>query len=297
MTKRNLTLGTASGRLGSVVYFRRRGQQSARVLVSSVNDKKTLPQCYVRARFACYVNLWRSLRPYIEQSWRSVSRYGSPENAFAKHNRGLFPTISKEMSRAGYAFPSFGLITYGSLPIDLQYRYDDGAWLTNIPASSTPQTIGNLSSLLLNANIGIREGDVFHFLAYAYSFYPQTFFPPGAMEFPPAVIHYAIKVDRASAVSLSSATPNVNWRVGEPSQGFRVLGTFVREDQFPADGYDVAVGIATAYFVERPTNPQYSRFTRSRFIMQSAEYFYLYPMATMVSNVASRYASTWQSIQ
>lgn len=296
MTKRNLTLGTASGRLGSVVYFRRRGQQIARVLVSSINDKKTLSQCYVRARFACYVNLWRLLRPYIEPSWRGVSRYGSPENAFAKHNRGLFPTISKEMSRAGYAFPSFGLVTYGSLPVDLQYRYDGGAWITNVPASAAPQTIGDLSALLLNANIGIREGDVFHFLAFAYSFYPQTFYPAGAMEFPPAVIHYAITIKENSNVSLSTAAPNVNWRVGEISQGLSVLGTSIKEDQFPADGYDVGVGVATAYYIERPSNPQFSRYTRSRFIMQDAESFYLYPMATMVSGLGTRYAETWQSV-
>lgn len=296
MTKRNLTLGTASGRLGSVVYFRRRGQQIARVLVSSINDQRTLAQCYVRARFACYVHLWRSIRPYVESSWRSVSRYGSPENAFSKHNRGLFPTISKEMARAGYAFPSFGLVTYGSLAVDLQYRYDGGAWLTNVPATAAPLTVGALSGMLLDAGIGIREGDVFHFLAYAYSFYPQSFNPHGAMEFPPAVIHYAIPVDRDSLASLRTVTPNVNWRAGLASHGASVLGTYINESQFPADGEDVAVGVATAYFVERPSNPQHSRFTRSRFIMQDSERFYLYPMATAVGNVGNNYANTWRSI-
>lgn len=307
MTKRNLTLGTASGKLGSVVYFRRRGQQIARVLVSQVNDKKTLSQCYVRGRFANYVNLWRLLRPYVEDSWRGVSRYGSPENAFSKHNKGFIPVESEQMSREGYAFPNFGLVTYGSLPVSLSLDYDsfpaavgsanqNGAWLNNVVFDGLVQSVADLSNALISSGTGIREGDILHILAYTYSFDPTNFRPSYALELPPRVYHYAINIDKSSNFRLDVVAPKIKWMkaVGPPGQN--PVGAWIVDSLWLDDSGDYSLGCFFTMYVERPSNPRYSRFSRSRFVMQSAERFYLYPMANSTGGVGQQYAVTWQSV-
>lgn len=307
MTKRNLTLGTASGKLGSVVYFRRRGQQIARVLVSQVNDKKTLNQCYVRGRFANYVNLWRLLRPYVEESWRGVSRYGSPENAFAKHNKGLIPVESAQMAREGYAFPNFGLVTYGSLPTSLNVVYDTyspvgssdfqwAAWLTNTSASGIPQTIGQLSDILVGNTTGVQEGDIVHILAYTYSFDPEGFVPSYALKQAPNVLHYAITMDKTSRLTLAANAPGIKWFLGNAGATGTILGSWIDTDMYPEMVDDYGVGCFFTMFVERPTNPRYSRFSRSRFVTEEVGRFYLYPMAVGQGNVGRQYAVTWQNV-
>lgn len=306
MTKRNLTLGTASGKLGSVVYFRRRGQQIARVLVSQVNDKKTLSQCYVRGRFANYVNLWRLLRPYIEESWRGVSRYGSPENAFSKHNKGLIPVASIQMAREGYAFPNFGLVTYGSLPTSLNvtyggYRptgggdYQWGAWLTNTQSTTIPQTIGDLSEILVSDRTGVKEGDVVHILACTYAYDPVGFAPAAVLEQAPSVIHYAIEMDKSSLLRLAVAAPSIKWYLGMDGDVNTILGAWLTPDLFPGTDEEYGVGCFFTMFVERRSNPRYSRFSRSRFVTDDIGRFYLRPMAIGQGSVGRQYAITWQT--
>lgn len=307
MTKRNLTLGTASGKLGSVVYFRRRGQQIARVLISQVNDKKTINQCYVRGRFANYVNLWRMLRPYVAESWRGVSRYGSPENAFAKHNKGLMPIASAQMSREGYAFPNFGLVTYGSLPTALNVVYDTypplgstgyqwAAWLPNVTAPSIPQTLGQLSNILVSPRTGVLEGDIVHILAYTFSYDPVSFSPAGALRQAPSVVHYTLRMDKSSSLPIVSAAPGIRWYIGSTGSTGVILGAWLTDELLPEANGDYSIGCFFTMFVERPSNPPYARFSRSRFVTSETERFYLYPMAVGQGNVGSQYAATWQNI-
>lgn len=277
MTKRNLTLGTASGKLGSVVYFRRRGQQITRVLVSSVNDRRSLAQCRQRAYFANSVALWRLLRPYVGVSWRGVSRYGSPENAFYHHNRGLMPTCSKNMSRAGNAFPCLGIITYGSLPVNIP--------LTTTPAVGTgsytgvysftmlvpapnpnPGEAASLFMFIQMASQGIEDGDILHLVAMAYGSADETdSIVEAAEQHSPRVYHAALSKSMVG-VSLHDVAP---WlRVGpartetnEVVLGFKVLPAYWPDD--PDQGF---VDFVMTMFVERPRNPPYARFSRSRFI-------------------------------
>lgn len=307
MTKRNLSLGTASGKLGSVVYFRRRGQQIARVLVSQVNDKRTISQCYVRGRFANYVNLWRILRPFVEESWRGVSRYGSPENAFYKHNRGLIPICSAQMSREGFAFPNFGLVTYGSLPISLNLEYallppvgggsnKIAAWITNVETAGSLTTIADLSSALVSANTNMQVGDVLHIIAYMYSFDPVDFALSATLDAPPDVISYSIRLSDTDSRVLSEVMPSLDWKVGVDEYGRHLIGAWPIDGFFPPIEAYAQRGCFFTMFVERRSNPRYSRFSRSRFVMQSAERFYLYPMATSSGGIGRNFAATWQNI-
>lgn len=280
MTKRNLTLGTASGKLGSVVYFRRRGQQIARVLVSSINDRKSLAQCEQRARFANSVALWRLLRPYVGVSWRGVSRYGSPENAFYHHNRGLMPTCSKNMSRSGYAFPSLGIISYGSLSVDVpliaRQVVGTGTYTGIFPFSiltqfipTQPTDAATLFNIFKRSSQGIDDSDVIHILAMAYG---ATDSPSQAIaaaeQYAPKVYHVAFGSSTPS-LSLSVLAPWLKCGPAATADNVAALGLGLEAAWLPQEPDAGFIDYVFALFVERPNNPSYARFSRSRFIGNS----------------------------
>lgn len=307
MTKRNLTLGTASGRLGAVVYFRRRGQQIARVLVESINDKRSIAQCYVRARFANYVALWRYLRPAIEATWRGVSRYGSTENAFYRHNRRLMPTSSKEMSRRGYAFPCFGDITSGSLPVLWSYKWGQfqgessstvlsGLVFDSLLSFHPINRVGELSQFILDSNVGVQVGDVVHVVIYVFSYTDEVISPSTTAYSPPQFFHHSFVVD----VNNPAFWSTLGWRF-TPTRIYQGGGRYSLAFALapglhgPAGGNVFYAG-QIASFIERPRNPQYSRYSRARFAMDSFVVDRLQPTCSGISSLGESFAQTFQSI-
>lgn len=306
MTKRNLTLGTASGKLGSVVYFRRRGQQIARVLVSSINDKKTLPQCLQRARFANYVGAWRMLRPYIERSWRGVSRYGSRENAFYHHNRQLMPTCSKGMSRAGYAFPPLGLLTYGSLNVSTTFAARGAqlqagskplvSWSFLLPSViAAPSTKGDLFNAIKSTAIGMEDNDIIHILVVAYGVGAQDLgYVEPAEEVAPQVYH--VEISRAEGdVMLATACPWLRVGYALTFDDRHAIGLDFITDYLPAEPESGFIDKVMAVFVERPRNPQYARYTRSKFTSYEDAYNLLRSLCND-TDVAVLFAETFRTV-
>lgn len=277
MTKRNLTLGTASGKLGSTVYYRRRGQQISRVLVSSINDKRTLAQRLQRARFANYVAGWRLVRQYVERSWRGVSRYGSPENAFYHHNRGFMPTASKGMSRAGYAFPPLGIVTYGSLQVGFSLRgvgVNSSVPPTGLSAvsvelegvSSAPQNTVFLAGAFVSADVGVQATDIVHILAWAYAISSTSTSIVSASEYSsPQVYHLAVSASGAYK-PLSDAAPWLEVSAGTMPNGRTAIGFDIASAYLPSEPPNGFVDYVFALYIERPSNPQHSRYSRARFV-------------------------------
>ena len=232
---------------------------------------------------------------------------GSPENAFYRHNRGLIPVCSAQMSREGFAFPNFGLVTYGSLPVSISLDYallppsgggnnQIAAWLTNVESTSSLTMVADLSSALLGANIGIQSGDILHVLAYIYSFDAIDFAPSYALSEPPYVIHYSVRISTTTPVTLEDAMYAIDWKIGTDASGRQIIGAWPKGSYFPDPAEDDQRGCFFTMFVERPTNPRYSRFSRSRFVTQQVERFYLYPMAVGSGNVGRAFAATWQNV-
>lgn len=306
MTKRNLTLGTASGRLGSVVYFRRRGQQIARVLVSAVNDPRTLAQCRQRSRFANYVTSWRLLRQYVEPSWRGVSRYGSKENAFYTHNRLLMPGISKEASRLGYALPPLGIITYGSLATTFTAYDGETTWLQDgytriaqyIPyygGMDNPHWTADFVSTILAANIGVQRGDILHFLSFSFPFSQD---PSNHVEIetaiPPRILHTALDT-AGPPLPFAQVFPWWKLRISTDESGRRVLPLLLTSEYEPNDPPDGASVTSWAVWVERPSAPQYARYSRARLINDSEIQGYLRDLCGN-TNLANTAALTYQNV-
>lgn len=280
MTKRNLTLGNASGKLGSVVYMRRRGQQIARVLVPSPRDPKSERQGVARAHFANYVNLWRLLGTSVFESWIGVSRYGTRANAFYKMNVGRMPAISKSMSRSGYAYPNLGLLTYGNLPVSYRYEYatidvvgapDDKspalAWSGNAFGGSAA-TWGDVSAALIKANEGLRQGDVIHFMVMLYTL-DFDYSGDVPAEHNPYIVHDSAALDLSSTEQMEDMFYFLKFKMLPAVANFQQLAFSPSTSLYTALSEYYGTDVALASWVERPSEKGSARFTRSSFVMSS----------------------------
>lgn len=278
MARRNLSLGTAAGRIGDHVYFRRRGQQIIRVRVPAPYDPRTTRQGIVRARFANSTNLWRVLRPVVGNSWSAARRFGSQGNAWARHNRGQMPTISAAESKFGSCYPALGLVTYGSLVTSLTYRFteagskDDGSYYSGVTLGYrmprlTGSTVGELSTALLTADKFLRTGDELHFCVLTYEMEVPEASPISGPELVPSFREQVLVLDETSDIDYESVLSlfTVTLATGPDGNQSMSLKTSVADVEPDIDDY--RIWQAFCVFVSRPSNPLYSRFSRSSLVM------------------------------
>lgn len=281
MTKRNLTLGSASGKLGSVVYMRRRGQQIARLLVSSPHDPRTISQCAQRACFANYVALWRSLAASVGDTWRGVSRYGSPQNAFYVHNRSLMPPIPRSWSRVGAAVPANGLVTYGALPIILPYEWYDGegisggepfqgVYLPTSDGTEGAEDAGNLIHLFQKCGAAVREGDIVHIVGIIYYDKLGHNKVDDGPNRQPIILHNSMELDLSKPTDVSYQLPDFVFSTGLYKNNQRKKVIRLAGNYYTSAGSSEVMWDAIAIYFERPSNPPHSRFSRSRFAVHGA---------------------------
>ena len=299
MAKHNIVFGTLSGKIGNIVFFRRRGRQVERALVPSPADPRTDKQCVVRAQFANCKNLWRALLPYVGEAWRGVSRYGSAGNAFAHHNARRIPTASLQMSRAGNYFPNLGVVTYGGLPIDIDvYKAvsSNQTYNTSMMVAGTLQlSVGTLAASLLDHNRFLRDGDILHFLGITYSAENTPLSPSGTNAFASVITHAEIPLDISDNRTLQEVAPNFVHVA--PSQ-LVSSGPFAFQFVWPspAADYDSSlVGSAVAVFVERPSNPHRSRYSRASWSMGNDDYSRLQAL-TRYGNISVQFGNTFKQV-
>lgn len=278
MARRNLSLGTAAGKIGDHVYFRRRGQQIVRVRVPAPRDPRTARQGVVRARFANCTNLWRVLSPIVGNSWSAARRYGSQGNAWARHNRGQMPTISATESKFGSCYPALGLITYGSLVTSLTYRFaSEGSWEDSSYRSGVtlgyklPEvqgfTIGDFSRSVLAADSFLRDGDELHFCVLTYEMAVPEAVPIPDPSLVPSFRENVVVLDSTSTEMISSVLPLFSMSLVADDNGTYAASFLTSVADVDPDVDDYRVMQAFSVFAVRPSNPLYSRYNRSSLVM------------------------------
>lgn len=115
MSKRNLFLGTAAGKVGDVVVYRAGGTQRARVRVVP-KDPKTSAQMIQRSRIGGVVATYRAAKGLLQDTFESKPSKQSAYNAFAQEALPTAPVMRKPLVDAGCAFPMPMTISRGSLP-------------------------------------------------------------------------------------------------------------------------------------------------------------------------------------
>lgn len=153
MSKRNLFLGTAAGKVGDVVVYRAGGTQRARVRVVP-KDPKTTTQMSQRSRVGGLVSTYRAGKGLLQDTFESKPSKQSAYNAYAQDTMPTAPYLTKQMNDLGCAIPMPMTIARGSVPAPWSSvsRANDGlSAIVEVPADAEATTIASLSALLIAA--------------------------------------------------------------------------------------------------------------------------------------------------
>lgn len=159
MSKGNMLLGYASGKVGSLVFARRLGQQVTRPYNGSPANPKTRAQMQRRIKWANIINMWRLLKPFISMGMQNRKTNQSDYNKFVSLNLNQSETyLLKDEARQGATLLAPYIVTSGSLGL----RSMRSAAITSIQVGNinlTTATIGQLSAAIIANNQGIQVGD------------------------------------------------------------------------------------------------------------------------------------------
>lgn len=182
MSKGNMLLGYARGKVGSLVFARRKGEQITRARNFSPANPRTNAQMSQRMKMYAPVQLYK-------QSMRSFFKFAFPTkgsetifNAFMRENISIAPWVAKELSVASAPVPyparmsSGGLIGYttilgsaADLVADTMTAAVDGDENIShvsikISEGSTFATLGEISTKILAENPSLAVGDQLTFV-------------------------------------------------------------------------------------------------------------------------------------
>lgn len=165
MSKGNMLLGHARGKVGSVVFSRLKGQQVTRALNPNPNNPRTAAQMYQRALFADAVKFFtRGRRNLFQFAFENKKANESDYNAFMRENAKRGVVISKA-AFDNYGYPALGnwIMSKGTLvPTGARLSANDGitAQFTR-PGTTVPTitTLGQLSALIIDG-VDYLAGDI-----------------------------------------------------------------------------------------------------------------------------------------
>lgn len=120
MTRRNLILGTASGKLGDMVFYRQGGEQRTRTRVTPKNPK-SIKQMTQRLKMVNPQVAFNCFKPIIKSGFLALSARESAFNAFTRDAIKNNPYyITKEQAGIPAPICRNMLVTSGSLGLNLQ---------------------------------------------------------------------------------------------------------------------------------------------------------------------------------
>lgn len=163
MSKNNMLLGYARGKVGDLVFARRLGQQTTRAYNSSPKDAKTRSQVTQRVKMANVIAMYRALKNICNHSFEGLDVGQTSYSAFVKANlTGNKVSLTKEAASFGACVVAPYLISRGSLP-SIQVEGTGADAVTNIAVGSLTisetTTIGQFADALVANNAGIEYGD------------------------------------------------------------------------------------------------------------------------------------------
>ena len=178
MSKGNMFINKAAGKVGNLVLYQRSGEQVMRAYQNKVKNPRTLEQVMQRAKFANAVKFYkRAVKNFFPFAFEDQRANESAFNAFMRHNIDLSPFLTKPMVDEP-RFPAVGswMMSQGSLdkpisefgivndesgkPLDkLRINLLDGMKLEK-------KTIGEFSQQLEEKG-GFEEGDIITFVFIA----------------------------------------------------------------------------------------------------------------------------------
>ena len=178
MSKGNMFINKAAGKLGNLVLYQRSGEQVMRAYQNKVKNPRTLEQVMQRAKFANAVKFYkRAVKNFFPFAFEDQRANESAFNAFMRHNIALSPFLTMPMVDES-KFPAVGpwMLTQGSLNqpfASIQLEKDeqgkplDTLRITLLKGMKLEKkTIGEFSEQL-EEHGGFEEGDILTFVFIA----------------------------------------------------------------------------------------------------------------------------------
>lgn len=168
MSKSNMLLGLAKGKVGDLVFYRDGGEQRTRTRVIPKNPR-THAQMTQRAKIANVSGIYRTLAAVLADSFTNRPSNQSGYNAFASSAIGLSPFMTKQQAAAACVLPQPALLSRGILPT-IEYEGLGGeAYSTPAIAVAGEFTInsrvGDISAALIAQHPSIQNGDELTFVS------------------------------------------------------------------------------------------------------------------------------------
>lgn len=161
MSKGNMFVSTAKGRVGNLVLYARKGSQITRAYQGSVANPKTNAQMLQRAKFANAVKFYqKAVQHFFKFAYQDQKSNETAFNAFMRHNINNSALLLKTDVEDAY-FPALGrwVMSSGSLAAVAIPKFTNGVVsMLNTSIEAADNTIGALSAKLIAQ--GFNAGDI-----------------------------------------------------------------------------------------------------------------------------------------
>lgn len=158
MSKGNMMLGYARGKVGSLVFARRKGEQITRAYNSNPSNPKSTAQMQQRMKWANLVNTYKALQPELQKSFENLAVGQTSYNAFMSANLGADAVyLTKAQASQGGAKIAPYIISRGSLGV-VEMTGAVSSLRSSLDIDSAT-TVGQFSADLLAANPTLMAGD------------------------------------------------------------------------------------------------------------------------------------------
>lgn len=165
MSKGNMFVGSAKGRVGNLVLYTRKGSQITRAYQSTVKNPKTSGQMLQRAKFANTVKFYqKAVQHFFKFAFQDQKQTETAFNAFMRHNVDRACLLRMDEVNDPY-FPAFGrwIMSQGSLAAPMVPKFSDlDCLFANTGIKGTEKTVADLSSILIGQ--GYHVGDIITFV-------------------------------------------------------------------------------------------------------------------------------------
>ena len=165
MSKGNMFVGSAKGRVGNLVLYTRKGSQITRAYQSTVKNPKTSGQMLQRAKFSNAVKFYqKAVQHFFKFAYQDQKQTETAFNAFMRHNVDRACLLRKDEVNDPY-FPAFGRwqMSQGSLAAPMVPKFNNqNALFANTGIKGTEKTVADLSSILIGQ--GYHVGDIITFV-------------------------------------------------------------------------------------------------------------------------------------
>lgn len=181
MSRDNMLLGYARGKVGSLVFARRLGQQITRAYNAKPKDAATLSQVQQRVRIANVVAMYRAIKSLANHSFEGAKGGQTSYNLFVQSNlKNNNVVLTKEAAALGACVVAPYLVSRGTMPSVTVSGLGAEA-VTNIAVGNLTidgtTTIGAFTDALVTNNSGIQYGDQLTYLSLVQQTDSNTGYP------------------------------------------------------------------------------------------------------------------------